>query len=123
MRTLLDTGERLVCRKCGTEAWCIDTATEEPKVGCSTCDEVLAGDHADAMCLEQRLYVDAGRYRNRVKKAGSSIGIPIPESIRRHRERLMSGDREAYPLRGKLLDPNWPFRYSLPVTDTRAHCS
>ena len=26
----------------------------------------------------------------------------------------MSGDREAYPLFGKLLDPNWPFLYSLP---------
>ena len=123
MRTIMDTGERLMCRQCDTEAWCIDTATDGPQVGCSTCDEVLAGDHADAMCLEQRLYVDAGRYRDRVKKARSSIGIPIPESIKRHRERLMPGDREAFPLRGKLLDPNWPFRYSLPVTDAGAHCS
>ena len=105
----------LTCRKCGNEAWCIDTATEGPILGCTTCDDVIAGDHADAMCLEQRLYVEAGRYRDRVEQAGSPIDVPIPASVIMRREQLMPGDREAYPLRGKLLDPNWPFHYLLPV--------
>ena len=35
----------------------------------------------------------------------------VLESVKKHRKRLMPGDREAYPLRGKLVDPNWPFHY------------
>ena len=123
MRTYLDTGERLTCRKCGNETWYIDTTTEGLKLGCATCDDVIAGDHADSMCVEQRLYLEASRYRDRVEQAGSSIGIPIPESVMKRREQLMPGDREAYPLRGKLLDPNWPFHYLLPVHRARVRPS
>ncbi len=113
MHTYLETGERLKCRQCATEAgtWCIDTATEGLKVGCSICDEVITGDHAEAMCLEQRRYLEACRYKDQVKQAGSSNGILIPESVEKFRKQLMSGDREAYPLRIKLVDPNWPFHY------------
>ena len=113
MYTYLETGERLQCRKCGTEAWCIDTTTEGLKVGCSKCDEVITGDHAEAMCFEQRLYVEAGRYKDQVKQAGSLNGIPIPESVEKYRMQLIPGDREAYPLRFKLVDPNRPFHYLL----------
>ena len=63
------------------------------------------------MCFEQRLYVEAGRYKDQVRQAGSLNGIPIPESVKKHRKQLMPEDREAYPLRGKLVDPNWPFHY------------
>ena len=112
MHTCLETGEPLKCRKCGTEAWCIDTTTEGLKVGCSKCDEVITGDRAEAMCFEQRLYVEVGRYKNQVKRAGSSNGIPIPESVKKRRDKLMPGDREAYPLRSKIMeDPDWPFHY------------
>ena len=111
MHTCLETGEPLKCRKCGTEAWCIDTTTEGLKVRCSKCDEVITGGRAEAMCFEQRLYVEAGRYKNQVKRAGSSNGIPIPESVKKRRDQLMPGDREAYPLRAKIMDPNWPFHY------------
>ena len=114
MRTFLNTGERLKCRKCGTEAWCIDSAVEGPTLGCSACGRVIAGEHADSMCFEQRLFVEAGHYRDRVRERGSPIGIRVPESIEQRREQLMPGDREAYPLFDKLLDPNWPFLYSLP---------
>ena len=123
MRTYLDTGERLTCRKCGNQAWCIDTATEGLKLGCSTCDDVIAGDHADSVCIEQRLYVEASRYRARVEQAGSPVGVPIPESVTKHRKQLMPGDREAYPLHGKLLDPNWPFHYSPLVPGARVRPS
>ena len=71
MHVYLDTGESLKCRKCGTEAWCIDTATDGLRLGCSKCNKVITGDHADSMCFEQRLYVEAGRYRDQVKQAGS----------------------------------------------------
>ena len=110
MYTRLETGEPLQCRKCSTEAWCIDTIAEGLKIGCSQCDNVIAGDHAESMCFEQRLFVEAGRYKDQVKRAGSPDGIPIPESVKKRRKQLMPGDREAYPL-GKLEDPNWPFRY------------
>ena len=43
MHTHLETGERLTYRKCGAEAWCIDTTTEGLKVGCSNCDVVIKG--------------------------------------------------------------------------------
>ena len=82
-------------------------------MGCSKCDAVITGDHAEAMCFEQRLYVEAGRYKDQVKQAGSLDGIPIPESVEKYRMQLMPGDREAYPLRFKLVDPNWPFHYLL----------
>ena len=111
MYTCLDTGEPLKCRKCGTEAWCIDTTAEGLKVGCSQCDEVITGGHAEAMCLEQRRYLEACRYKDRVKQAGSSDGIPIPESVEKFRKQLMPGDREAYPLLVKLVDPKWRFHY------------
>ena len=110
MHTHLETGERLKCRKCGDEAWC-HTTTEGLKVGCSRCEEVITGDHAEAMCFEQRLYVEALRYKNQVKQAGSLNGIPIPESVKKHRKKLMPGGFEAYPLYNKLADPNWPFHY------------
>ena len=113
MHTYLETGERLKCRKCATEAgtWCI-TTTEELKVGCSKCDVVITGDHAEAMCIEQRCYFEACRYRDQVEQAGSSSGIPIPESVEKFREQLGPGDREAYPLFGNPPeDPQWPFHY------------
>lgn len=75
------------------------------------------------MCVEQRLYVEASRYKALVEQAGSPIGIAIPESVMERREQLMPGDREAYPLRGKLLDPNWPFHYSPPVLGARVRPS
>ena len=55
--------------------------------------------------------VEAGRYKDQVRQAGSLNGIPIPESVKKHRKQLMPEDREGYPLRGKLVDPNWPFHY------------
>ena len=60
MYTRLETGEPLKCRKCGTEegTWCIPTTTEGLKVGCRKCDVVITGDHAEAMCLEQKRYVE-----------------------------------------------------------------
>ena len=112
MYTYLGTGERLKCRKCGDQAWCIDVKEERLKVGCSRCDKVITGDHAEAMCFEQRLYVEVGLYKDKVRQAGScSNGIPIPESVKKRKEQLMPGDREAYPLCVKLVDPNWPFHY------------
>ena len=107
MHTYLETGERLKCRKCGTDAWCIGTTN----VGCPICSTVIAGDLAEAMCFEQRSYVEACRYKEQVKQAGRSNGILIPESVEKIRKQLMPGDREAYPLRGRLPDPNWPFYY------------
>ena len=95
MYSFLDTGESLKCRKCGSEIWCIYTATEGLRLGCSTCDKVITGDYADSMCFEQRLYVEAGRYRDQVKQAGSIDGISIPESVQKHRNQLMLGDRDA----------------------------
>ena len=111
MHTYLETGELLKCRKCDAEAWCIDITTEGLKVGCSKCDEVITGGHAEAMCFEQRLYVEAGRYKNQVKQAGSLNGISIPESVKKRRNQLRSAGGEAYPLGVKLVDPNWPFHY------------
>ena len=67
--------------------------------------------HAEAMCFEQRLYFEATRYKDQVKQAGSLNGIPIPESVKKHRKRLPPGDLEAYPLYYKLVDPNWPSHY------------
>ncbi len=69
MFTYLDTGETLKCRKCDTDAWCIDTV-EGLRVGCSKCENVITGDRAEAKCFEQRLYVEASLYQNRVKKNG-----------------------------------------------------
>ena len=37
VRTFLDTGERVRCRQCGTEPWCIDSTTDRLRIGCSTC--------------------------------------------------------------------------------------
>ena len=111
MHTYLETGEPLKHRKCSTEAWCIDTTTEGLKVGCSKCDEVITGGHAEAMCFGQRLYFEASRYKDQVKQAGSAEGLPMPASLKKRRNQLMPGDREAYPLRVKLVDPNWPFYY------------
>ena len=110
MYTNLETGEPLKCRKCGVEAWVVDT-TEGLKVGCSECDEVITGDHAEAMCFEQRLYVEARRYKDRVKQAGSSNGIPTPESVKKRRNQLKSAGGDAYPQGVKLVDLNWPFHY------------
>ena len=111
MYTYLETGELLKHRKCGTDAWCTPTATEGLIVGCAQCDEVLKGARAEAMCFEQRFYVEAGRYKEQVKKAGSSDDIPIPESVKKFKEKLPPGDRESYPLCFRLQDPNWPFHY------------
>ena len=107
----METGEPLKCRKCGAEAWCSDATTEGLIVGGSKCSVVITGGHAEAICFDQRLYVEAGRYKNQVKQAGSLNSIPIPEWVKKRRNHLMSGDREAYPLRVKLEDPNWPFYY------------
>ena len=111
MRTYLKTGEPLKCRKCGTDegVWCVNT-TEELKIGCSKCGQVITGEHAEAMCIEQERYFEACRYRDQVKQAGSPGGIRIPESVKKFREQLGPGDREAYPLRVNP-DPNWPFHY------------
>lgn len=115
MYTRLPEGERLTCRKCRTEAWCIPT-TDGLRVGCSSCGYVITNDHAEAMCFEQRLYVEASRYRDQVGRAGSTSAIPIPESVKEFRKQLMPGDRAGYPIYSKLLDPNWPFRYvAVPV--------
>ena len=110
MFSYLKTGERLQCRRCGSQAWCIDTV-DGLRIGCSQCGKVIAGDHAESMCVEQKRYIEAGRYRKLVNQTGSSDGIPIPESVTEYREQLMPGDREAYPLR-VLPEPNWPFHYS-----------
>ena len=109
MYTYLETGERLKCRKCGTEAWCNDTKTEGLTVHCKKCAVVI--NHAEAMCFEQREYVEASRYKDQVKQAGSKNGIPIPESVKTVKKRLPPGDRETYPLDHRLQDPNWPFHY------------
>ena len=117
MYTYLETGEWLKCRKCGAEASFSDTTTEGLKFGCSKCGEVITGDHAEAMCFEQRLYVEAGLYKDKVRQAGSSNGIPIPELVKKRKEQLTPGDQEAYPLRVPLTDPNWPFHYQLLMPD------
>ena len=82
-------------------------------MGCAKSEEVTTGDHAEAMCFEQRLYVEAGAYKNQVKQAESVNSIPIPECVKEHslRNQHMSVDREAYPLRVTLVAPNWPFHY------------
>ena len=109
MYTYLKTGELLKCRKCGTEG---DVWFNGRTVGCSKCGKVITR-NAEAMCVEQERYADACRYsRDQVKQARSSDGIPIPESVKEFREKLLgSWDREAYPLYFKLRDPNWPFHY------------
>ena len=109
MHTYLKTGELLKCRKCGTEGavWFNGQA-----VGCSKCDVVITGDHAEAMCIEQKRHFEAGRYLDEGKQAGSLSGIPIPESVKKFRKQLGPGDRN-YPLYCNLddMDPNWPFHY------------
>ena len=77
----------------------------------SKCDVVITGDHAKAMCFDQRFYVEASWYKDQVKQAGSLNSFPIPESIKQFRKNLLSGDQEAYPLYIRLQDPNCPFHY------------
>lgn len=100
-----------MCRRCGREAWCIDTTDEGLKVGCSNCDVVVAGDHATAMCFDQRLFIEASRYKDQILEAGAPHGIPVPETVKRRRDQLALEDPNYYPLFIKLEDPDWPFHY------------
>lgn len=113
MHTCLETGETLKCRKCGVEVSCIDT-TEGLKISCSVCEKVIIGDHAEAMCFEQKLYIEASRYQNSVKQnPGCAEGIPIPDSVKRWQERLAQG-APGWPLPNWSLNTldSWPFHYT-----------
>ena len=80
-------------------------------MGCSNCDLVIAGDHAAAMCFDQRLFVEASRYKDQIREAGSPDGIRVPETVKKRRDQLALEDPDSYPLVIKLQDPNWPFHY------------